>query len=940
MKRFWLLSAALAGSLTLAAAGFSPWDAWKNGYTLYEKGEQFRDKGDYLKALNSFEQAKKLYEQLQKNRPDWNQKIITGRIADCDREITAVKRLVGDSELTSPAASAPTGADFAEQQSLRRELEQYKQKLSEIIVENDDLRRRLARNQASQKEVANLLREQRVMQEKYALLEKRYQDLERQSLEPDQRLTELRNQLIEEKLNAELTAKRLKVAETRLQKLDQDAVELYRARSKAEAAAKEREADATRLERELAELRRFQANAAGERSALQNRLDQANLQLKEQQAQIGSQENDLQNLRRQLQDTLKNGGDSVTLNAQLLDENRKLRESLTELQGAAATSQEQNTQLQNKQRDLQLELVQVRDLLQRLEATRTRLEAEKGELLKTLEREKGGAELASVELKNQRERIARLESDIQTWSDRCNRLEKRLAERKQEDYDAIAASDAAKRKLSTEISLLKGQIAELTVNKQDMETASAKLKKEFDATHETLLKTQAARLHLEGRLKKLETETAGHQKLQADFKALQVNFNALQAENSANKKLAAQLASAQKQLTALQTRLADFDKTRQALARQQRENQALAEAKLKLEAELAARPVIRQAAEPEVAVLPRIVTAKGNPDELVAAGQKAEQEESTDLAIWNYRTALELDPSNAAAASRLGMIHLKREEFNRALPLLDIARRATPDDPELTAAAAAALNGQEKYGNALALLEPLRKKYPDDLRLLLPFAKAQAGSGQLKIAGELYRQAEKLAPASPLPKLELARLYLQGDKPDEAAAARLYQAARKLGAGPDLELEPRLGKLIDENRQVTEFMTSAAQEAARNNDWSSAAWYFKQLLERDRNSAENAVRLAFAQYKSGQLPAALETLSMNTASLDGLLLAALLRFRSDDFEGAATAAAEAVKQNGGKSVKASPQVAAEAKQLLAGSDAKRSVLAQKAAAAIRAAIQK
>lgn len=91
------------------------------------------------------------------------------------------------------------------------------------------------------------------MQEKYALLEKRYQDLERQSLEPDQRLTELRNQLIEEKLNAELTAKRLKVAETRLQKLDQDAVELYRARSKAEAAAKEREADATRLERELAE---------------------------------------------------------------------------------------------------------------------------------------------------------------------------------------------------------------------------------------------------------------------------------------------------------------------------------------------------------------------------------------------------------------------------------------------------------------------------------------------------------------------------------------------------------------------------------------------------------------------------------------------------------------------------------------------------------------
>ena len=79
----------------LAAAEFSPWDAWRLGYTTFEKGIQLRDKGDYVGAVEQFNAARRHYVNVQKARPDWNQSIIQGRINDCDRELNALKKLVG-----------------------------------------------------------------------------------------------------------------------------------------------------------------------------------------------------------------------------------------------------------------------------------------------------------------------------------------------------------------------------------------------------------------------------------------------------------------------------------------------------------------------------------------------------------------------------------------------------------------------------------------------------------------------------------------------------------------------------------------------------------------------------------------------------------------------------------------------------------------------------
>ncbi|UKI29636.1 MAG: hypothetical protein L6W00_16380 [Lentisphaeria bacterium] len=64
-------------------------------------------------------------------------------------------------------------------------------------------------------------------------------------------------------------------------------------------------------------------------------------------------------------------------------------------------------------------------------------------------------------------------------------------------------------------------------------------------------------------------------------------------------------------------------------------------------------------------------------------------------------------------------------------------------------------------------------------------------------------------------------------------------------------------------------MLGAAREAEKNNDWTSAAWYYRELLNGEPESRRYSAALAFAQYKLRQYPAALETLAMHPNSPEG-----------------------------------------------------------------------
>ena len=160
-------------------ADVSPWDAWRLGYTCFEQGEASRDRGEYTQALKSFNEALEHYNSVRRARPDWNQRVIARRIAECERECERMKRLLGDSEPTQEAM-AETGASALRpaSQEVAREMEDIRKQLTEAKAELAALRQSTSAQRNYEMEITQLLRDQRVARERYKLLERRYRDLD------------------------------------------------------------------------------------------------------------------------------------------------------------------------------------------------------------------------------------------------------------------------------------------------------------------------------------------------------------------------------------------------------------------------------------------------------------------------------------------------------------------------------------------------------------------------------------------------------------------------------------------------------------------------------------------------------------------------------------------------------------------------------------------
>ncbi len=1054
-KKFAVLAALLTMLFPLAAAPFSPWDAWREAYNSFERGEQLRGKGDYVQALEAFREARNQYNRVKEARPDWNQRIINTRLADCEKAIAAVQKLLGESEVihypSAPAVSPTAAVSTGEVEFLKKELEKYKNKLLESMVELEELRRRLAQSASTAGEVANLLRDQRVMQEKYALLEKRYQNLERQSLQPDTRSAELRNQLIEEKLNSEVIAKRLQLSENRVKKLEEELTAQYHLQRTAEARSAEAVEALQRRERELADLRDLRDAGLRKSAALEQELSSARSAAAEAVRLRTETESSLNALRKQLNEALVSGGNSTSLNTKLNEENQKLRTALAETEKRSAEAREEAAQLQGKQRELQLELVQVRESLQRFDDNRRQLETVNRDLKNSLERERSAAELSGVELKNLRTRNQQLEADMQNWAAKCTKLEKRLESRNQETFQSLAAADNEKRRLTAEINRLRENTATLQVHLEQSNKKKAEVEGRENAMNAELLrlKTAAAALQMkldgsQAALLQNKNTDAENAKLRQELNDLRKNFQALQKEQSLRQNAAADNKKLQAELESARSRVKEFQALQSDLVRQQRENETLAEnsrkqqsvrakleesqkellqqiaalkralsekqsaaepqniseanrkaEELRAKLEKSQRELLQQVAElkkalaekqlqnetlaaagrnagqeknealaeanrkaeelrakleksqqellrevsglknalaekqreleqkpknlpvltlPEIEPLnPRKAADTGTPAERIAAGRKAESDDKADVAIWNYKTALEADPQNFEAALRLGMLHLRRGDYAFAEEFLQKARTLHPELKAVTIACAEAQIGRGKFGNALALLDPLRKDAPDDYDLLVPCARALAGSGRCAEAAGLLQKAVKLRNSEAAPWLELARVRLYDGKSTEKEAAEAYREARSRGAAPDPELDPKLGKLLDEQRELNSFMTGAAREAEAGRDWDSALWYYRQLAELDPEDQALHSRIALLLLLQEKAAAAEETLTLNLPETpEGFLILALAQLKQQNTEAAGVSLKEAVRRNGG-----APLQPSEAWKLLA-----------------------
>ncbi len=248
-----------------------------------------------------------------------------------------------------------------------------------------------------------------------------------------------------------------------------------------------------------------------------------------------------------------------------------------------------------------------------------------------------------------------------------------------------------------------------------------------------------------------------------------------------------------------------------------------------------------------------------------------------------------------------------------------------PADLNAKIAYAQAHLGLGRYGNALSLLEKDGDK-SNDFNLQLTLGRARAGAGENAAAEKNFLAAAKVKPDDPAPLLGLARLP---GKERANEAARCYAKAKKLGAPPDPELEKTLGKLINEQSELIDFLSGAAAEAEKHQDVDSAAWYFVQLRDLDSESAKFAARAAWYLLRQDKSQDALKVLENRPASAETKLAAALAFYQQGKYPEAIAAADAARKLNGNQPLAANPatrKLLAPLAEKPANAEAARSIL--------------
>ena len=1278
----------------------SPWDAWRMAYTTFEQGENFRDKGEYLKARQAFDKALSYYNMVRKARPDWNQKVISERIADCEKESQRMKSLLGPA--AEPAVDAKAAVRAAAEEAEAQVTAALRKELSLAKAELEELRRQNETRKNYESEISNLLRDQRLLRDRYALLEKRYRAQEEKLMLPDTKVRQLEDQLVAMRLQLDLARKENAAAKQNSSSAAAENSQLKKEKIKDENARRLLQSEVTALQKKLQFRERELSRAQQTLSSAEQQQKNTAARLTENSKTITALNNELNQLRDKYREKLAASGAGETANKKLLEENKKLQDANTSLQ---QSSRENAEKLLRLQRD-------VETLRQQLSAesrkAATAQEENKAALLrsqrieKELEREKANTGILNRELDSMRQTSGNHTAELKRLNTENSELKKRLKFRDSEDFKNLTAARSERKKLEEKLYKLQEN---LTAAQTQLKLADEKytaLDKASEELKSENRKLHAQRISYESQLKNLTGVSANSRELALKYEELQKNFNALQAENRQNKVAAEAAKPREAELERIKLRLAELDGLKQQLRREQsfneqlnavknrmerelrqlrpageenarlkarlsdfqmlqkeverlrrlnrelaaaqnlsvqvadlkmevaklapeaaeaaklrKQNQELVQGKLLWESEsskmklrlavleqkeaeikklqkeietrdnslrtaensitqlneekrllslkaeelkdlkqksrllvndqaktleqlrkaeekirllnaelstavliqdelrkaqqnlLGARQELQGAqkqlkgtqqelqgarqklkgtysaqqaanlekhmlelrkenallksvnaksvayeqdlaavrlantrlrqeleklrplqgeltrinqtlakrsgeleqfkkqnqillksaaaaetmvdenrtirklnsdlanrslkAESELASLkaelanynrlkteverlrrlnteladakrfegelaqakltisrleqmkdelsrqrklneeltqirtklekelenrpmpafaPVDYTPAGAPskplgkaEDYISLGKIAERDEKYDLAVWNYRTALKLAPDSAEAAELLGKVLLSRGDFADAAPMLSRARNSKPDSLELALDTAYAYIGLKRYGNAEAVVAPLLKRDKENPQLQIAAALIAAGNGEhAKAAGYLRLAAARL-PNDPFPRMELARLLYNTDASRVFEAVKLYEEARRLGASPDLELEPKLANLLNKRRNLNNFLTNAAAEAARSKDWNSVIWYNKQLIELDREPEKYRPRLAFAQYKKGSSGAALETLSMGTPTPLSLLVKAFIhQMRSEKRE--------------------------------------------------------
>jgi len=157
-------------------------------------------------------------------------------------------------------------------------------------------------------------------------------------------------------------------------------------------------------------------------------------------------------------------------------------------------------------------------------------------------------------------------------------------------------------------------------------------------------------------------------------------------------------------------------------------------------------------------------------------------------AARDLKKAHELAPTSPDAQGALGLLYLKDNEAALAMPLLDDAHKARPNDVELAISTCMAHAGVEGVSVGVACLGEVADAHPTDIRPVMAMVTILQQTGQEEAAYTVLRRA---VARTPHPTLLLTYAAAAKDQGDTAIAAQtLRELARITG-------EPKYASMAD-----------------------------------------------------------------------------------------------------------------------------------------------
>ena len=853
-------ASAPAGADDLAS---SPWVGWRKGYDCYDRAGAFRDGHEYDKALEMYEQSRRYYMAVQTNFPDWNKQVIAGRIKLCDEEIAALRKLSGRpaarprnietpperrsvpdtassrgaGRAAAPDVAGKSGRLYIEMQS---ELEQYRQRLRMALEEIDTLQVKLQQAETRGRDVDGLLRDYRLLQDKYTLLEVRYKDALARAAEPGREQARLKDQLLELKARSDEAAARQRELEGELAKSARETALARQEAVRLREDAKKHANELKRMAREVELARIDKAVPAADEETWRKRIEALEKELTAKDQRLN-----------RVMKLLAENSDSAA--APLANELKTMQEELNALRSAAQSEEG----LRRRATALTAEIEKLRGQLHRSEGALQTLRNEKTALEAAVQAGRNAAQVAHADLKLVRERTAKLETELKSVTGRYGELEKRYQDRV--GADMLRRQELARANTTLTADLAVARAAEQQLRK-DLEQCKHAAE-EHAARQEESRRTV---MELKNRLLSGEIELRKMADLQKAYDELKHRFDLIRQTGNAD-------------VLAALNRIPGLE---ESLRRYEQENTALLK-ELKTLRENAAAAAARETGRKTPPNAPAPLPGESEKLEtLLAEARTAEARGNQEVAIWAYRQVLARRPEHGEAARRLGAVYLARGQFDEAFPLLEKAFRKMPDDPRVLDDLARAGIGRRDYAGALRLLQNFRREHGGRAEgfLLLTEALAWSRSGKADEAEKAFKAVLKLDPGNAEAAYELA-LMLSAAPERRKEAGEFYLLAKERGVAPDSYLEDVLKAVTGSDRDTLAFLRQNALEALERRDWVSVDWYLAELEKLEAKDPELRRMRQMACILRNRPAAAVELgaqAGLDAADADRILLAAAL----------------------------------------------------------------